>query len=157
MVSSSLARKCLLGGGHGSAGMVSLVRLDAHFFQVHESKRFEALRQIGVPISPVRPGDIVGELDIPRIGLSDIIREGDDDKTLRLAVGHIPGTAFPNGAGTVGLAAHRDTFFSDLGSLHENDVLLFETYEGTFRYRVTATAIVQPEQVEVFGPTTRGL
>lgn len=141
--------------GVAALAWVLFVRLDTHFFQVRQSMRFEASHQIDVPVSPVRPGDMVGELSIPRIGLSAVILEGDDDKTLRLAIGHIPGTAFPNSAGTVGLAAHRDTFFRHLGNLRKNDVLLFETREGTFRYRVTATAIVHPEQVEVLRPTDR--
>lgn len=44
-------------------------------------------------------------------------------KTLLRSVGHIPGTALPGAKGNAGLAAHRDTYFRDLGKLAPGDVL----------------------------------
>ena len=38
---------------------------------------------------------VVGRLSIPRIGLSAMVLEGDHARTLRVGLGHIPGTAEP--------------------------------------------------------------
>ena len=45
--------------------------------------------------APVRRGDVIGQLDIPRLGLSVMIFEGDDAGILKEGAGHIPGTALP--------------------------------------------------------------
>src|SRR5258708_39120058 len=61
------------------------------------------------PALPPRRGDVVGEIDIPRLDLSVMVFEGDDAGILKQGAGHIPGTAFPSGSGNIGIAAHRDT------------------------------------------------
>jgi len=63
-----------------------------------------------------RPGGTttVGMIEIPAVGLATRVLEGSNASTLRLAVGHIPGTALPGPTGNVGLAGHRDTFFRSL-------------------------------------------
>jgi sortase (surface protein transpeptidase) len=45
-----------------------------------------------------------------RIGLGVMIMEGIDDRTLRRAGGHIPGTPLPGQLGNVAIAGHWDTF-----------------------------------------------
>src|SRR5262249_1059286 len=54
-------------------------------------------------------GNLVGRLSIPKIGLSAMIIEGDDARTLSRGLGHIPGTALPGQSGNIGIAGHRDT------------------------------------------------
>jgi sortase A len=54
-------------------------------------------------------GERIGQLVIPAVGLSVPVVEDDDTDSLLHGVGHIRGTAFPGGLGTVGLAGHRDT------------------------------------------------
>ena len=57
-------------------------------------------------------GEIIGRVDIPRLKLSAAVAEGDDDKTLGKAVGHLPDTPLPwHRRGNVALAAHRDGLF----------------------------------------------
>jgi sortase A len=101
------------------------------------------------PAPPVRRGDVIGELDIPRLQLSAIVFEGDDAGILREGAGHIPGTAVSPGSGNIGIAAHRDTYFRPLRFLHANDVIALKTPAGTSRYAVTETTIVQPSDVGV--------
>jgi sortase A len=55
-------------------------------------------------------GAVIANLAIPRIGLSTVVLEGVADGDLKLAAGHIPGTALPGEPGNIGIAAHRDTF-----------------------------------------------
>ena len=64
----------------------------------------EADRPAAAPAGALDP-DFVARLEIPRLGLSAIVKDGAGPRTLRLAVGHVPGTALPGEAGNVCLAA----------------------------------------------------
>jgi len=92
---------------------------------------------------------VIGRLEIPRLNLSVMVREGADEGTLSRAVGHIPGTALPGNIGNVGLAGHRDTFFRALRNIREDDAIDFETTHGAYRYIVKSTKIVTPRDVSV--------
>jgi sortase A len=100
------------------------------------------------------PGEnaLVGRLTIPRLHLSAIVREGVGRDTLGFAVGHIPGTAFPGQSGNVAVAGHRDTLFLGLKGIQANDVVKFETLEGSYEYQVKSTEIVKPQDVSVLNP-----
>ena len=82
-----------------------------------------------------------------------LVLEGTVPKVLRVAAGHIGGTALPGTAGNVGIAAHRDTFFRALRDVRDKDLILVTTPYGTFRYVVEATEIVNPTDVEVLRRT----
>jgi sortase A len=92
---------------------------------------------------------LIGRLTIPRLSLTAMVREGSQDTTLRLALGHIPGTAFPGQNGNVGVAGHRDTLFRGLREIRNKDVIQFETLEGRYVYQVESTEIVKPRDVRV--------
>jgi sortase A len=92
---------------------------------------------------------IVGRIWIPKLRLSAMVREGQDAKTLRSAIGHIPATSFPGQPGNVGVAGHRDTFFRHLGDLRTGDSIGFSTADGEFTYEVESLSVVGPEDVEV--------
>lgn len=97
---------------------------------------------------------LIGRLDIPRLGVSAIVRKGVDDRTLRRAVGHLPETALPGDAGNVALAAHRDTFFGPLQWAREGDRIRLRTPDGDFNYVVRETSIVEPTDLSVLAPTS---
>jgi LPXTG-site transpeptidase (sortase) family protein len=86
--------------------------------------------------------------------VSAVIRAGSDARTLRLAVGYIPGTALPGDRGNFGLAGHRDTFFRKLRDINPDDEIRIVTPDGVFRYYVQRTSIVMPEDVWVLDSTT---
>ena len=98
---------------------------------------------------PPLPSSVIGRLEIPRLNLTAMVREGADGKTLHRAVGHIPGTALPGYAGNVALAGHRDTFFRALRNIKKDDTIDLETENGTYHYLVEATDIVGPRDVGV--------
>jgi sortase A len=108
-----------------------------------------------VRVPPPARGSAVGRIEIPRLGVSAVVRAGSDARTLRLAVGHVPGTALPGEDGNVGLAAHRDTFFRRLGEIRPDDEIRVVTPRGTFLYRVEGTQVVEPRDVWVLDPTER--
>jgi sortase A len=95
----------------------------------------------------------VGMIEIPAVGLATRVLEGSNAPTLRLAVGHIPGTALPGPSGNVGLAGHRDTFFRSLRRIKVGDEIRFTTEAGMFKYRVMSLRVVLPDAIEVLNDT----
>jgi LPXTG-site transpeptidase (sortase) family protein len=82
-----------------------------------------------------------------------VIKAGSDARTLRLAVGYIPGTGLPGARGNFGLAGHRDTFFRKLRDINPDDEIRIVTTDGVFHYHVQRTSIVMPQDVGVLDPT----
>jgi len=102
----------------------------------------------------VKNGDLLGRLTIPRLHLSAMVREGDDARSLDVALGHIPGTPLPGQPGNVAIAGHRDTLFRGLGRVSANDLIQFQTLAGHYySYLVESTAIVKPRNIEVLKPS----
>ena len=95
----------------------------------------------------------VGRLEIPRLAFSELVAEGDDAAVLRAAIGHLPETARPGMTGNVVLAGHRDSVFRPLRGIRVGDELWLNTFERTYRYRVSNLWIVDPDDVWVAGPT----
>ena len=83
-----------------------------------------------------------------------MVKEGVDDRTLDLAVGHIPSTAMPGERGNVGLAAHRDNLFRNLKDVRRDDEITLTTLDNTYNYRVASFTVVTPEKVSVLAPSS---
>jgi sortase A len=124
---------------------------DMWAFQQQESRTLQRLLMpTTVPhAAAVAATGLIGRLEIPRLGLSAMMMEGDDAKTLRRAVGHIPGTPLPGQPGNIALTGHRDTFFRPLRNIRANDIIVVTTLQGEYRYRVLSTRIVTPDNVAV--------
>jgi sortase A len=118
-------------------------------FQDAQANRLESLRQMSLQPGASKPGDPIGKISIPRVGLSAIVAEGIDDATLKHAVGHLPGTPIPNQPGTVVLAGHRDTFFRGLAHVRPDDLIALDTPRAEYRYKVVHTQVADPRQVEL--------
>ena len=156
------------------------VLLDRWLFQAYQTRRFEralkdaqtSARTIQQPaLSPLPSqaeadraraesfgidglaGSPLGRIEISSIGVVAMIMEGTDGRTLRHAVGHIPGTALPGQQGNVALTGHRDTFFRGLRNIHKDDEITLTTLNGTCRYRVDSTQVVEPRDTEVLNAT----
>ena len=109
-----------------------------------------------VPSVPSLPmGTLVGRMEIPKIGISVMVLEGDGEGVLQKAVGHVPATAFPGGAGNVVVAGHRDTFFRALRDIQKDDEITFTTTEGTYHYQVESIDKVGPQDVQVLQKSSR--
>jgi sortase A len=99
--------------------------------------------------STLQRDGLIGRLTIPRLHLRAIVREGVGKDTLGLAVGHIPGTAFPGQAGNIGVAGHRDTLFRGLAGIRPHDVIQLETLGKSYAYEVASTEVVTPRNIGV--------
>jgi sortase A len=97
---------------------------------------------------------VLGRIEIPRIGVKAIVREGDDDPTLAIAVGHISGTARPGERGNMALAGHRDSFFRALQGIRRQDTIRIVTPKRSYEYVVDSTEVVGPEDTRVLDPTS---
>jgi LPXTG-site transpeptidase (sortase) family protein len=95
---------------------------------------------------------VVAWLDVPRLGVSVGVLEGDSEPTLRLAAGHLPDTPMPWNDGNAAIAGHRDTFFRALRELRVGDGLSLATGRGIYNYRVVRTRVVMPEDLSVLDP-----
>jgi sortase A len=152
-----------------SLGCFVYASLESRLYQSYEDHQLdEILKSAPARPAPVRsaagvatvpphhdpaPGSVLGRIEIPRLHVSAVVRAGSDARTLRLAVGYIPGTALPGEPGNVGLAGHRDTFFRRLRDIRPHDEIRVETPRGTYRYQVEGTKIVKPDDVWVLDPT----
>jgi sortase A len=131
----------------------------AALYQDYESRQLDQVLRgatasaPGDAPAPVVARRVLGRLEIPTLGVSTIVREGEDARTLQLAIGHIAGTSLPGAPGNMGLAAHRDTFFRRLREIDRGDVIRLVAVEGTYTYVVESTQIVDPEDLWVLNPT----
>lgn len=98
---------------------------------------------------PGRDPLVLGHIAIPRVGVDAMVRTGEDDETLDLAVGHLYDTALPGEGGNVALAGHRDTFFRGLREIRLGDLIQLTIPPAIHEYRVVATKIVAPTDVSV--------
>jgi sortase A len=98
------------------------------------------------------PG-LMGRIEIPRLGLSAIVRKGDDEATLQRAIGHVAGTARPGEGGNTALAGHRDTFFRSLRRIKVDDRIRFVVPPHTYEYRVDSLRVVEPDELSVLDST----
>ncbi|MDQ6918331.1 MAG: class D sortase [Candidatus Dormibacteraeota bacterium] len=92
-------------------------------------------------------------LRVPRLGYYAAVREGVDLTVLYSAPGHYPETPWPGQRGMVAVAAHN-VYWIDFPQLTKGDEVDLETRYGTFRYTVTGTRIVEPDDrsIVVQGP-----
>lgn len=157
-------QRSLFVAGWLALAFCALVYFRASLFQARENRRFENNRLQSVnTVSAVATlvgreralrlsiseGSPISRLDIPRIRVSVMVVDGIGPHSLSLAAGHVPGTAFPDESGNVGIAGHRDTFFRNLRDIREDDLITLTTLHGSYQYSVEWTRVVAPSDVEV--------
>jgi sortase A len=138
---------------------VALTLLHAKLYQEAANNALDAQihaqeqNQMIPPQAAAKEGDVLGRIEIPRLGMTVAILEGTAPQTLKLGVGHIEGTALPGASGNVGIAGHRDTYFRALQDIRDKDEIQIQTATGLSRYEVDSLQIVAPSDVGVLAPT----
>jgi len=160
-----LLEKLLYGIGLSLLAVYGLAQLDAGVYETVQIERLASLLEAQRPApSPqarlasrtraeAGKSGLIGQIEIERLGISAIVSEGTDGRTLRRAVGHLRETAFPGETGNVALAGHRDSVFRALRDVETGDRIRITTPDGTFDYEVDWAAVVEPYQIEVVRPT----
>ena len=132
--------------------------------QIFQENNFHASTQIEIakldhPViantgyTPVKLGEIIGIITIPKLSETYPIVQGTDDKDLKAGVGHFVGSVMPGVKDNTVLAGHRDTVFSKIGKLKIGNLIIIKTRSGTFNYSVMRTRIVLADDRTVIVPT----
>lgn len=100
------------------------------------------------PARAIERRGLIGRLEIPRLGLSTVVIEGDDGAALKMGVGHLPDTPLPWQPGNSALAGHRDSFFRPLRRIRRGDEIRFLSPEGRFVYRVREVVVTTPYDLD---------
>ncbi|MGJ3509916.1 class C sortase [Enemella sp. A6] len=94
--------------------------------------------------------EMLGHVEIPKIGQDLPMYAGTSDEVLQRGIGHMEGTSLPvGGAGTHSvLTAHRGLpsarLFTDLDKMEVDDVFLVHNIDGPMAYKVDQITIVEP-------------
>jgi sortase A len=158
----------LVAAGAVAVSLAVWARADAEWYQQSQSAQFDGIEPVELPEpamlpAPALPGAAmrsprrepwrdpaaIGRLEIPRLDVRVVIREGIGEATLRRAVGHVPGTALPGEIGNFVVAGHRDTYFRPLRAIEEGDEVVVRTAREVFRYEVTSLMVVAPDHSSV--------
>jgi sortase A len=141
-------------------GYVGFTLLETRLYQVSAKRsleneiRAEKERPQAQSKPPVRKGDVLGRMDIPRLGMSVAVLQGTSSRVLRLGIGHIAGTPLPGEDGNIGIAGHRDTFFRGLKDIRKNDEIQLQTTSGLSRYAVDWARVVANDDQSVLAPSS---
>jgi sortase A len=103
-------------------------------------------------------GDAIAKLQIPAIGVDDIVVAGVQPDDLKKGPGHYPDTPLPGQLGNSAIAGHRTTYgqpFYDIDQLQPGDDIVVTTLNGQYIYVVTGTQIVGPDDYHVVTTTDR--
>jgi len=117
-----------------------------------------APQELGVDqgIGPIAIGEPVTRLEIPSLGLDEIVVAGVGIGELKLGPGHFPETPLPGQYGRASIAGHRTTYgqpFRHIDRLEPGDLMITTTQAGRFVYEVTDSMVVMPNDYHVVNTT----
>lgn len=93
----------------------------------------------------VGSGRAVARIEIPRIGLDQVVLDGVEPEQLAKGPGHYPTTPMPGAGGNCCIAGHRVTFghpFRRLDQLSPGDDITLEADGARYRYTVASVTTV---------------
>ena len=143
--------------GSFTYGMWSGVREQQHLNQVWQG-------QIGqrppapAAVDPAMKQPVNGvdfAIRIPKLDYYAAVKEGIDAGVLYSGPGHYPTTMWPGDPGTIGVAAHN-VYWINFPQLTKGDEIDVETRYGLFRYRMTGSQVVNPDNRSVLVPNSDG-
>jgi sortase A len=92
-------------------------------------------------LEPPEMGEPMARIQIPAIGVDQIVLSGVEMWVVNEGPGHFPSTSLPGQPGNSAIAGHRTTFgapFHRLDELDPGDEVLITTVQGEFRYEIIA-------------------
>jgi sortase A len=100
------------------------------------------------PIGGAIPKGVpVAVIQIPAIGLDQVVVEGSRSAQLRKGPGHVVGTSLPGQPGNAVIAGRRTLYrgpFHRIGSLHDGDTITVTTGQGKSTYKVSDVGTLSP-------------
>jgi len=147
---------------HTSAAFAAVARRSTTVVGRQPSPDVRARRLAALFARGLRPGEPIGRLVIPRIGLNRIVAQGAtgvtslspaaDTAYLRGGPVHYGVTPLPGAGEPFAVAGHRTTYgapFYRLNELRRGDPIAVDTPYGHFTYHVAKTTTVLPSDVGV--------
>lgn len=130
-------------------------RLKANFLQAPAAPLAAGAPTAGTgPSAP--SGNAIDHLVIPKIGVDKYVVEGVAEDDLVNGPGHYPQTVLPGQNGNAALAGHRTTYGAPFFRLNElspgDDIDMTARGGQQFRYQVTGSMVVSPNDVAVLDP-----
>jgi LPXTG-site transpeptidase (sortase) family protein len=141
-------------------GLVGAFFLEQAVGQItHQSRQHHLAYEFGQPAPQVRSGEALLDLQIPAIGLNEIVSQGASAAALRSGPGHVEGTADIGGKGNAVLLGRRERYggpFARLHQLEKGDRIAVQTRQSQVRnYRVTSVKHVPNSSSAPVAPTKR--
>jgi sortase A len=101
------------------------------------------------PPPPGEPGEPLGFIEIPSIGVDKMVVNGVSVDDLKKGPGHFPESVLPGQIGNTSFAGHRTTHgapFFRVDEIAPGDQIIVTTLAGRFVYIATETLVVNPNQ-----------
>ena len=99
--------------------------------------------------------DVLGILEIEKIGLKATVKEGTTTPILNDYIGHIENTSIYDG--NIGMAGHNRgnqySYFARINELEEGDILVYKTKFYTRQYEVDKIAVIFEDDWSLLGNT----
>jgi sortase A len=111
---------------------------------------------IGTLDAPVALGGPVALIEVPSLGLRQVVVEGSSPDALKQGPGHLPISSMPGEVGSSVLFGRRAGYggpFRSIAALQQGDEIVVTTGQGVFVYDVTATTPVPRDQTQFYQPT----
>lgn len=106
-----------------------------------------------VPAVPAPQLEVIGKIEIPKIGVALPILATSTDYNMMHGAVHVDGTTMIGEIGNCGIAAHRGRAtwygFNRLNEIVQGDVIYVHYQGKKFEYTVYDTLVVEPDQTEV--------
>ena len=100
----------------------------------------------------VKPGDPLGRIKVPRLGLDAVLVTGTDHDSLTKGPGWDTRTFLPGEGQLVYIAGHRTTYsapFANIDALRPGDLVTIEVPYATFTYVIRSHIIVPADDLSV--------
>jgi sortase A len=110
-----------------------------------------------ISINKPKRGTLIGTLAIPRLKKTIPVYEGTEVAQLKKGAGHYEKSVLPGIQDNSVIAGHRDSVFSQFGSLKIGDELRVSTYYGKFVYTIKSFRIVKANDRTVIVPTPNAI
>ncbi len=116
-----------------------------------------------IQLPPIREGDPLGKIIIPRAGVNWVFVQGTARDDLAKGPGHYPSTPLPGQVGNAAIAGHRTTHGAPFYNINEliprspgqtGDYIEADTLIGQFVFEVIDVRTVDPSATWVAGPVT---
>lgn len=124
---------------------------------IHRARQGQLLADFRTPRNFTAEGRAIAIVQIPKIGLSEVVVEGVGPPQLRAGPGHLPASAVPGADGNAVVMGHKRRFggpFGDVSKLVEGDEVYVQP-KGTSEvvlYRVSAVVPPGDGQLDLLAP-----